>query len=495
MTLAARRAAIFIAAILLTCAQGLAQTAASSVSYSTPDRGGMVIATAGASNSPTLVGYAVAQPSASTTPSAAAIFDLRQNGVLVAEAAVPGMTAIVSGRLYAEINGPINTGIAFANPSSAPVTISFNLTDQNGRDFGQGSFVLAANAQTAKFLSQAPFGAPSFAGTFTFNASAPVGVISIRTAVNQRGEFLITTQTVTALPNTILPSAFGIAHFADGGGWTTELILVNTSDAPISGIVQFFNEGTSTVPGAPITLNVNGLVASSFVYSIPQRSSAKLGTRGLMTAATQVGSIQITPGSGSGAPAASAVFSFSRNGVTTSTATVQTQAPGVAFRTYVEANSGGAVPGAVQSGLAISNNSTASATVNFELTQLAGFNTGLTASIAVPPSGHVSKFFQELFPGLSLPFQGILRISSANSILVVSLRMRYNERGDFLVTTTPVTNEASPSTAAQLIFPQIVDQGGYSTEFIFFSGVAGQSTNGALQFFSGNGQPLNLTVR
>jgi hypothetical protein len=494
MSLATRITALFIAAILMIGTRGFAQTATSSVSYSTPDRGGMVIETAGGTNNPPVVGYARVQPSASTTPSAAAIYDLRQNGVLVAEAAVPGMTTIASGRTYAEVNGPVNTGIAFANPNSAPVTISFNFTDQNGNDFGQSSFVLAANGQTAKFLSESPFRAPGFAGTFTFNASAPVGVISLRTVVNERGDFLVFTQTVTPLPDTLSTSAVLMGHFADGGGWTTELVLVNTSDAAISGTVQFLGEGTPTVPGAPITLNVNGQTAASFAYSVRPRSSAKLDTMGSAGATTQVGSIRVIPDPASVAPSTSAVFSLSQNGVTVARAAVQTQAPGVVFRTYVEVNSRAAIPGAIQSGIAISNNSATSATVNFELTGLDGFNTGMTASVVVPASGHVSKFVHELFPGLSLPFRGILRVSSANSIVIVSLRMRYNERGDFLITTTPVSNEASPSTTAELIFPQIADQGGYSTQFIFFSGVAGQSTTGTLQFFGQNGQPLSLTV-
>ena len=113
----------------------------------------------------------------------------------------------------------------------------------------------------------------------------------------------------------------------------------------------------------------------------------------------------------------------------------------------------------------------------------------------IPPSGHTSKFVHELFPALSLPFRGVLRVSSSNSIVVVSLRTRYNERGDFLITTTPATNEASASSSAELMFPHIVDRGGYTTQFILFSGFAGQSTAGTLRFFGQDGQPLNLTVR
>src|SRR5205823_7139254 len=148
-----RGTALILAALLTTAAHAIAQTTTSSVSYSTPDHGGTVIETAGGTDA-MVVGYGRVQPSASTTPSGVAIFGLRQNGVLVTEAGVPGMTTMVSGRTYAEVNGIINTGVAFANTNSSPVVITYSFTDQSGNDLGQNSFTLGANAQTAKFLSE-----------------------------------------------------------------------------------------------------------------------------------------------------------------------------------------------------------------------------------------------------------------------------------------------------------------------------------------------------
>src|SRR4051812_36467723 len=120
---------------------------------------------------------------------------------------------------------------------------------------------------------------------------------------------------------------------------------------------------------------------------------------------------------------------------------------------------------------------------------LNGGTTGVTASISVPASGHVSMFVHELFPGMPIPFKGVMRVTASGPVNMVSLRTRYNERGDFLITTTPVTNEASPAGTAELFFPHIVDGGGYSTQFILFSGSAGQSSSGTLQFFFQTGQP------
>ena len=63
------------------------------------------------------------------------------------------------------------------------------------------------------------------------------------------------------------------------------------------------------------------------------------------------------------------------------------------------------------------------------------------------------------------------------------------------MTTIPATNEASASSSADLIFPQIVDGGGYTTQFALFSGIFGQISNGTLRFFGQDGQALDLTVR
>ena len=47
----------------------------------------------------------------------------------------------------------------------------------------------------------------------------------------------------------------------------------------------------------------------------------------------------------------------------------------------------------------------------------------------------------------------------------VGLRGRYNEREDFLVTTTMPSAESAPS-SAELYFPHFVDSGGYTTQFV-----------------------------
>ena len=491
-----RRIAWVLAAVaILTITPSVqAQTTGSSVSYSIQDRGAVTFETLGSSSTLT-TGYSKVQASlGSTTPSGIAIFGARANGMLVSEAGVPGLSAMLSGRTYAEVNGAINTGIAIANPNNFTVTVNFSITNSLGTTIRESGFIIEANNQMAAFLNENPFlASTAFSGTFTFEASGPVGIIALRSFVNQNGDFLMTTQTVSSLATPV--GAVVLAHFADGGGWKTRVLLVNPSDSVITGSVQFFGEGSGTVAAAPLTLTVNGQVGATFTYTIPARASFSLETAGAAST-TQGGSVRITPAGASTSPSAFAEFQLTTGGVTVTQASVQAQAPAAAFRMYVENSGTAGQASSIQSGVAITNTSTTTATVNLELMEMTGASTGLTAIVSVPGQGHVSKFLSEIFPAVSASFRGVLRITSgATPLAVVALRTRYNETGRFLITTAPVSNEASAATTADLIFPHIADGGGYTTQFVLFSGIAGQVSNGTVRFLSRTGQELNLTVR
>ena len=464
------------------------------------DRGGSSVITDGSGNL-SVVGYSRIQPApGSTTPAGVAIFGLTQNNVLVTEAGVPASPLLTSARIYAEVTGIVNTGIAIANPGDQTATINFSFTDALGADFGASSTTIGAHQQIAKFLDQDPFnkalaGRSSLQGTFSFSSDVPVYVIALRGFSNERApsEFLITTLPVTDLSAAAPGGTVYLPHFADGGGWTTQIVLVNPTEVTITGTVQFMGQGTFATAAVPVTVIANGQSNSSFTYSIPRRSSFKLVTSGGLPASTSVGSVRVTASSGA-APSSLAVFSFKLGGITVSEAGV----PGIlgaAFRMYVEATGAGITPGTIQTGLAITNVAPTSTTVNLELVKLDGSSAAPPATVALSGNGQTAKFVHELFT-LTFPFQGILRISGGGpaGLSVVGLRGRYNERGDFLVTTTPPADESRPGSSAELLFPHLVNGGGYTTQFILFSGTAGQASTGNLKFLKQDGSALSLTV-
>src|SRR5262249_53546951 len=162
-------------------------------------------------------------------------------GVLVSEAAVPASKLIAKGRLYAENSTDVKSGVAIANPNSDPAVVSFTFVDETGQTVASGSTTIAGNGQISGFLSDIPFSAPpAFSGTFTFSVAKPIAVVGLRGLVNERSELIWTTLPVTDLASPLgTPSAAVFPDFADGGGWRTQIQLVNPADTPITGTLRF----------------------------------------------------------------------------------------------------------------------------------------------------------------------------------------------------------------------------------------------------------------
>src|SRR5688572_30209870 len=101
---------------------------------------------------------------------------------------------------------------------------------------------------------------------------------------------------------------------------TTHILLVNPADSAMSGTVQFFNQGSGSIPGAPTNISIGGQVNSSFPYSIVGRSSvlSMAGTASLMTR----GSVCVVPTAGGSAPVPLLVFTYKPAGFTLSEAGV-----------------------------------------------------------------------------------------------------------------------------------------------------------------------------
>jgi len=468
---------------------------APAVSFSIADRGGTSQTTLG-NSAAVQTGFGRIDPAdGSVTPAGLAIFGYRAGNYLVSETGVPATAAMTSGRIYAEVKGSVDTGLAIVNPNSQTANINFYFSDARGNSLGSGTTTIPANQQIARFLDSDPFKTfpgSTFEGTFSFTSDVPVGAVAIRGLLNERHDFLMSTLPVidtTAAPES---NAVVVPHFSDGGGWTTQILLVNPGDTALSGKVEFRDDS-----GALTSASIGGQSNTTFAYAVAPRSSQKLATDGAGSAVTS-GSIRVIPTDGAAGPIPLVIFSYKPQGtITVSQAGVPTTS-GTAFRIYVEASGASGQRGMIQSGFAITNNASAPVTVTLELTNLDGSSTGLPAPVpqSLPAFGHISQFLTQAFAGLPSPFRGILRVSTASSgISVVGLRGRYNERGDFLISTTPPANEGTPPSSGELLLPHLPDGGGYTTQVILFSGSAGGSSSGWLRLFQQSGQPFAVTLR
>jgi hypothetical protein len=106
----------------------------------------------------------------------------------------------------------------------------------------------------------------------------------------------------------------------------------------------------------------------------------------------------------------------------------------------------------------------------------------------IPSNGQVTLFLGELNVGPK-SFRGILRLSTGYPVSAAGLRARYNERGDYLLTTLP-----DVFTGSAPVFPLVVAGAGYATDFTVY-GSYGTEFSGALNLFSQSGQLLKMDLR
>src|SRR5262249_29200784 len=157
------------------------------------------------------------------------------DGDIVSETSVPPSVPVRQGRVFVAVSQTKNTGLAIANNQGQPAVISFYFTNPSGVDFGHGTFTLEAKHTIATFVNQAPVNLSSFTeGTLTFTSSVAVAVTALQSLTNERGEFLMTTLPVGPV-GTGSNKSIVLAQIVNGGGWSSEVVLTNPSDKPLTG--------------------------------------------------------------------------------------------------------------------------------------------------------------------------------------------------------------------------------------------------------------------
>jgi hypothetical protein len=275
---------------------------------------------------------------------------------------------------------------------------------------------------------------------------------------------------MTTLPvsptNSFLPGTAMLPFFVDGGGWRTQIMLMNPNDTVIRGSLWIGSQFSS--------------------YLIMPRSAVTVATPGLGSAITS-GVVYVAPNA-TPAPVSSAVFSFVQSGLMVSQTGVPFTASGTSWSLFAE-------NGDAKTGIALANTDLSkAATIQVEVLDMSGRTTGYTGSFSIAASAQTSMFINQIpgLEGLPSPFRGILHITSDARISVVALRGRYNERGDFLMATSSARAEEGNTYSEEFLFPHIVTGGGFLTEIILLNWRS--ATNGTVKFFSQSGTPALLPI-
>jgi hypothetical protein len=435
--------------------------------------------TAGNSAQPQKSGYAKLAINSATAPYGTAIFVYKQNGITVSEAGVPASPPTTHARVFIDhridslaIPGrpnsgmvDFNTGIGVANYGTATAHITYTLLDSSGLSVATGNGILSAGNHFAKFINQladvaSGFFAPSNLqfGSLDIFSDQPISIMALRMTINQRDESLYTTTPVADLSHSFTFDSIFFPQLVDGGGYTTALVLLNSSATTERGTIQFYDES-----GQPLVVQqAGGVASSSFPYSIPTGGVFRFQTDG-SSIIPKSGWVQVNPSYLNTAPIGSAVFSYNPADVLLTESGVPSALPTTHARIYVDLTQNH------NTGLALTNISSAVTPYLIKAFQTDGSTlVGSNTLFSLPARGHSGQFTNQLIPGLPSNFTGVLDISSVTPFAALTLRSLMNQRGDFLITTLPIADYNQPA-PSPVLFPHIVDGGGFSTQFILLN--------------------------
>jgi hypothetical protein len=158
--------------------------------------------------------------------------------------------------MYAELfgtpvtPGSIQTGLSLANIGTTPATVTLELTRLDGISVGPAATVIVPGlGHTAKFLEEILLNLPNpFQGVLRISTSGPeISVAGVRGHNNERGDFLVSTIPATTESNATTLNELFFPHLADGGGYTTQFIVLGASNGS-SGTIRFVSQTGQLLP-------------------------------------------------------------------------------------------------------------------------------------------------------------------------------------------------------------------------------------------------------
>jgi hypothetical protein len=425
------------------------------------------------------VGYSVyTADSGYRIPVGSALFRVTNAaGIVVSEAGVGAAEPIRSGRIFVD-EVATRTGLALVNTSALQAAaLTFTLRDSTGVQVDQTTASLGAKQHLARFVDELfkSGKAAGLRGSLTVESSQPVAAVTLREKPNQFGEHLYTTLPVVDLSAPLSTGSIVFPHIAAGGGYTTELLLINPGTQAMRGDVRFYGSD-----GQPLSLQNGGQTVSQIAYNIAANGTFRAVVD---STALQSGWATAIPAVGTSAPSGSVIFQYSVNNQVVTEAGVAATLPTPTARVFVD-NAG------THTGIAIANPSISTAEVALTLMDRTGVALD-TENRSLPPGSHMALFADELFPSsVADGFTGLLEIRSSVDVSAVTLKLTTNGTRDLVITTLPVADLTRASTATSLIFPHIAMGGGYSMRLVLINTDTTLTSSGRLIFSHSDGTPM-----
>jgi len=243
-------------------------------------------------NGPIKTGYVIvtADGPAFADPLVSMNVGIVRDGVVQSQAAIPGAAgATTRATLGIDIDPDLGRdfGIAILNTSKGPNSVHLTVVDERGVSISQTKTIsLGEFNQISSFVSELlPSGAlgTSFRGSLIVSNSQVEPFILLGLRFNGPYFFPVSAESGTSeISSPVKTSMIGgnrakvtaFPQFALGGGWATQISIVDTKGVSATGRIAWFDKA-----GQPTNVTMNGETASVFQYTVPPNGSFLLAPR------------------------------------------------------------------------------------------------------------------------------------------------------------------------------------------------------------------------
>ena len=232
-------------------------------------------------HAPVQAGYAVVTPvvtATSTNTTGLVVFEtfgLREGLSGTPQAGVLPPDLTTNAVMFVDSSGRLSKGlgVAIVNPNSSNVNVTLTLRKSDGTQVATTTIGVTALQQISKFLTQlfsstppAPPLPSDLTGSVSITSSgSSLSVIGLRFRGQNFSTIPVTNLSGNSGPLPNIASGVGgagavlLPQFATGGGWATELVLMNTSTSNLIVRVDLYKPDFT-----PLIAKLNGQAASSF---------------------------------------------------------------------------------------------------------------------------------------------------------------------------------------------------------------------------------------
>ncbi len=332
-----------------------------------------------------------------------AIFKLLDGPEVLSEAGTGLARAARNFTIYIDEAGDSRSGYAVANPGTDGANLTLTLRRKDGTTAGTKSLSLAPGNHIARFAWQEfPSAAtPGFEGSLEFASDRVLYAVALRYDNLLQDVFC----TIPILAEETASEVY-FPQVADGGGYRTNIILVNPAAAGTTAVIEFFDSD-----GKPLLMPIAGALRSSLEVTLNAKGVASLLTDGT-SGGTKTGWARVRAPHAIGG---SAIFQTLSSDRITSQAGVRSSPAAKRFAVFVDS------VGFAESGLAVANPSGSAVTFALYLRNTRG-EIAAAHNITLPAFGHTARFFTEWFPTAFGEFEGTLEVAAESPVTGVALR-------------------------------------------------------------------------